>query len=505
MYRIITGSKDTYITNKIIDNSFRVTDANTGKAASIDLFKLYAESTSGSDASPIEISRGLLKFDLDPLRQLTGTFLDIDHSSFKCTLELSDIYGGQTTPSNFKLIVFPLSKSFDEGPGIDVVKFNDLGPANFITASVSLSSASKWDADGANKIGLLGSRDIDVIASGNLNDGNGVVNLWKEQTFANGDENLSIDITSIVSGTLVGLIPDHGFRLSYSGTQETDKVTRFVKRFASTQHSNYLKRPKIVVQYNDTTQDHNRSFFFNISGSIFMNNFHRGVSSNILSGASSTKVEGDDCIVVRLVSGTFSKSVTGSQHKIGKNYITGVYSASFAISEFENSSLRNEIIKAGSGTFKTYWGSKDYTVGYLTSSLVIKSVNRTSFNNESKRVLISITNLREKYRFDDKARFRVFAEDVDRVVKAKKLPFETESQIFTSLYYRIRDFESGEVRIPFATTTNGTQCSTDSKGMYFDVYMSSLDKGRLYSIEFLLKDQGFDQIFTDVAAKFRVV
>ena len=110
MYRILTASKDSYVTNKIINNSFRATDANVGKAASLDLFKLYAESTSGSDTSPIEISRLLVDFNLNPLIQLTSSSLDIGHSSFNCTLKLFDVYGGQTTPSNFKLIVFPLSK-----------------------------------------------------------------------------------------------------------------------------------------------------------------------------------------------------------------------------------------------------------------------------------------------------------------------------------------------------------------------------------------------------------
>ena len=82
MYRILTASSDAYITNKIINNSFRATDSNTGQAATLDLFKLYAESTSGSDSSPTEISRLLLKFNLKPLRALTGSILDINHSSF---------------------------------------------------------------------------------------------------------------------------------------------------------------------------------------------------------------------------------------------------------------------------------------------------------------------------------------------------------------------------------------------------------------------------------------
>ena len=44
MYRIISASKDTYITNKIINNAFKAEDANVGQAGTLDLFKLYNES-----------------------------------------------------------------------------------------------------------------------------------------------------------------------------------------------------------------------------------------------------------------------------------------------------------------------------------------------------------------------------------------------------------------------------------------------------------------------------
>ena len=39
MYRILSASKDAYITNKIINNSFRATDANTGQAGTLDLLR----------------------------------------------------------------------------------------------------------------------------------------------------------------------------------------------------------------------------------------------------------------------------------------------------------------------------------------------------------------------------------------------------------------------------------------------------------------------------------
>ena len=261
---------------------------------------------------------------------------------------------------------------------------------------------------------------------------------------------------------------------------------------------------------------HIYSFYFNISGSLFLNNFHRGTPRNILSGSTSggsglAQVTGSNCIAIRLTTGSsgdstlFSKVVTGSQHSYGQNFASGVYSASFAISQWESSALRQEIKNAASATFNEIWQSLDGTIGYHTGSLVIKSVNRTSFDNDVPTILLSVTNMRDKYRKQDKVRFRVFAENVDRPVKAKRLPFKTQSEIFPDLYYRIKNVESGDIIIPFEKEKSSTLCSTDSDGMYFDFYMSSLHKGGLFVIEFLLKDHGTDQIFTDVSTKFKVI
>ena len=39
--------------------------------------------------------------------------IDVSDASFKSKLILHDVYGGQTTPNNYHIIVFPLSQSFD--------------------------------------------------------------------------------------------------------------------------------------------------------------------------------------------------------------------------------------------------------------------------------------------------------------------------------------------------------------------------------------------------------
>jgi len=510
MHRILTCSSDTYITNKIINNKFRAEDANVGQAGTIDIFKLYNENSSGSITGTIEVSRGLLKFDLNPLRQLTGSSLDTNHSSFKCMLKMYDVYGGQTTPSSFKLIVFPLSKSFDEGIGRDIVNFSDLDSSNFVTASVIDDTATLWEHTGAAKEGLLGSNDLDIISSGNLSDGSGVVNIWKSQTFSKGNEDLSIDITTMVSATLASQIPDCGFRISFSGTQESDDRTRFVKRFASKNSTRFSKRPKIVVTYDDSVQDHHGVFFFDVTGSIFLNNFHRGNPTNILSGTRRRGISGSNCIVFKIFSGVngsgsyFAKQLSASQHQVGINFITGVYSATFAISEFESSSLREEIKSAGSATFTTVWSSVDDTVGYHTGSLVINTVKRTSFENSPRRLFINVTNLKPTYVSSEKSRFRVFVQDVAKQIVAYKLPFETVSEIFTDMYYRIRDFETDDIIVPFDPESKGTLLSTDTKGMYFDFYMDSLAPGRTYIFDFLIKDEGTDLVFSNVAAKFDI-
>ena len=77
MYRLLKCTKDTYITNRIVNNSFRATDANVGYAGTLDLFKLWDESRIADEDQPFEYSRILIKFDLETLQQLTSSVLDL--------------------------------------------------------------------------------------------------------------------------------------------------------------------------------------------------------------------------------------------------------------------------------------------------------------------------------------------------------------------------------------------------------------------------------------------
>jgi len=227
-----------------------------------------------------------------------------------------------------------------------------------------------------------------------------------------------------------------------------------------------------------------------------------GQLANIID-QSGNELTGHNCMLLTLKSGSYSKQLNVSQfsYSSAEPFLTGVYSASFSISRYE-SLLKNEILNAASATFVEIWGSNDASTGYHTGSFVIKANERTSYFNTPDRILATLTNLQSKYSRDEVVKLRVYAEKRDRPIKALKLPYENPSQIFNKMFYRVLDFDSGDVIIPFDTSSNSTKLSTDSQGMFFNFYTESLPTGRPYVFEFLVKNDGFDQVLTNVAAKF---
>jgi hypothetical protein len=501
MYRIIQADKDAYITNKIISNTLRATDSNTGQAGTIDIFKIYDENTFSGEELPVELSRGLIYFDLTDLSSsyAAGEF-DINDPSFTCSLYLHDVYGGQTTPSNFTLSVYPLSKSFDEGSGRDVVYFEDVDVVNFITASVS-GLPITWSMTGAELGGDLSAPDVDYFTQGDL--GSGLISFETKQIFESGEEDLNVNVTKFVSGTIAGILPNSGFRLSFTSSQEVDEKTRFVKRFASRNTTNTAKRPKLIVTYNDTITDETQLFEFNTTGSIFLNSYTRGTAANLLSGSSLTPLVGDNCIVVKLQSGSITRVFSGSQHAVGTVPVVGLYRSTFLINMFD-SDIYAYITGSNesSMSFGVKWLSPDQKVFYATGSLTVNSRETTYFTQTPERYFINITNMRSFYKNDEKVRFTMFVENFTKPIITVKTPLENIGVIVDECLYRVRDFESGDIIIPFHNP--GTKTSNDSSKHYFDLYMASLPKGRTYTFDFKIVHKGQEIIINDVAAKFRV-
>lgn len=86
MYLNITASKDTYIHNKIINNKYRTSEANVGSAATLDLFKLYGESSLPDEESVTQ--REILSITVPSHNSVTNNlngkyFIIYDHEDTK--------------------------------------------------------------------------------------------------------------------------------------------------------------------------------------------------------------------------------------------------------------------------------------------------------------------------------------------------------------------------------------------------------------------------------------
>jgi hypothetical protein len=491
MYRILKCTKDAYITSKFVAND-GCFDSNTGMGGTLDLYKLYDSHSGGAPTGSTELSRVLLKFNLDPIRELTGTTLDITDPDFKCFVNLKDIYGGQPYPATqFSLTLLPLAIPFEEGKGMDVISYRDIGACNFLSASINAT----WNTPGANATGTLGDPSLDAYVSGNI--GSGLASLGVTQLFS-GSEDLRMDVTSLVSATVAGILPDNGFRLSYAASHEIDEKNYFVKRFSSRHVSNPRNRPSLDVLYDDSIQDQISDLYFDTTNTVYLYNNVRGAYMNIRSGTS--EIQGNNCLMLSLapvtasVTSSYSLAVTGSQYKIGNVYQDGVYLATFNPSSIAVSALLGEYGVAQK--FKPVWKSLDGNVVYVTGAPVkVKKIVPTFSNSPEKRYVLNLTNLRESYFATEISRIRVYVQDFSTMFSVSKLPTPSKSLIFQNMYYRIKDSYKQTEIIPFETLYDATKLSTDADGMYFDLHMSDFEPDFVYQIEILLMDKGSGQIF----------
>ena len=504
MFRVLKADKDTYITNKYVDGKPAVS-GNVGIAGSLDLFKLYGITvvTSGSDRVPqTELSRALIHFDLAPLEELVDAGrVDISHNSFKCFLSLRDVYGGQTTPNNFTIDVFPLSASFTEGYGKDVAYYSDEDKCNFLSAS----NDALWETKGCEKA-CFSTGSGDYITSSVT-----IANTKVSQFFAKGTEDLLVDVTQIISATIKGDLPDSGFRLSFTSEIEQDLKTYFVKRFASRHAYDETKRPKILVKFDDSILDDSSNLYLDspVQSSLFLYNYVHGQLTNLLSASSS--VTGADCLLLRLETevsgvGNYSLYFTGSQHKFGDNYNTGIYSASVTL-PFSDANIKTNYDLSGSVTFTPIWTSLDETVTYITGSkIVARPPERISHRLNPRRYRINVTGITTDYSEDEEVTMRVYIfDDNDPQIIAKRLPVELPGLSLRNVYYAIRNIATNEYVIPFDTSYNSTRISSDSKGMYFNFNTSALAALNSYVVDIMIKVDNLEQKYLDASSHFRVI
>jgi hypothetical protein len=231
--------------------------------------------------------------------------------------------------ASFDLIAFPINKDWDEGRGYDLSKENYLVKQK---GNPLASGYSNWNSatmvDDWDEPGIFANPTASTA-----------VTQYSTQHFDIGNENIDMDITSIVNDWLSGGSQNNGIAIAYRRDYETMSTdTRYIASFF-TEKTNTSFKPYIEVVYNQSFQDdrlqvtNNRNsklFLYTYSGNNSVNYFSAGTveiqtlaGTPVVTGLIPTQVEnGVYCVDVLMNSAT-----RGEQYKdvwSGVTFVPGI-------------------------------------------------------------------------------------------------------------------------------------------------------------------------------------
>jgi len=509
-----TASADTTITNayrsSLLDNQ-RATGSNMGAADVVEIYSII-DQTSGSSS---ELSRALLKF---PIAEMSSSRADGDipaSGSVNFFLRMFNAKHSFTMPSNYSLQVVPVSQSWEEGTGLDMEEYKDKTKdgtgANWLRAT----STTSWNIVG-------GDYDYEPTYS---------------VSFGQGDENLEVDITELVEEWIadgdatppgdnrsnygVGVFLGSTYEAYHSSSalvSTSDVITGvpadgvllhnvtgstrsyYTKKFFSRTSEFFFKRPMIEARWDSSIKDDRGNFYASSSladetgnlNTIYLYNLIRGQYKNIPS-------VGDGEVYVRLYldkTSSVAEYLTSLKQKVGtetsittKNSFvtgglvpdeTGIYSASFSLD-------------TTSSVVYDRWFSTDpdLSAAYVmfhTGAINVQSLVAKDYNTNTKYVT-RITNLKSAYDQKETARFRVHVRDRNWNPNSyTKFTTDISSSIVDDAYYKVIRVQDNLTVVDYGTSSlNHTLMSYDSRGNYFDLDMSMLEKDYSYGIKLVYK------------------
>ena len=135
------ATKDNTITNAFKSNlSTRGVNGNMGQSDIVEVFSIYAQATTSSS----ELSRVLIEFDTAAVNADRATGVIPASGSVNFFLRMYNAAHSQTTPKDFTLVATAVSRSWDEGLGLDMENYSDEDACNWISASDGVASQFTW-------------------------------------------------------------------------------------------------------------------------------------------------------------------------------------------------------------------------------------------------------------------------------------------------------------------------------------------------------------------------
>ena len=468
------AKSDNTITNAFEENlTTRGTGSNMGASDILEVFSIFAQANSSS----AEESRALLKFNVTASTnsitadRTAGVIPASGSVSFY--LRMFNAKHGQTLPKNFTMDISAITGSWDEGTGLDMEAYRDKDDSNWTNRLPSTA----WSTTG-------GDYYTDTSSSFSA-------------SFTSGVEDLEVDITTLVeqwansAGNVLGSKNDEGVGVFLSSTYSGESRSYYTKKFFGRGTEFHFKRPCIEARWDSATKDDRGTFFFSSSlataaenlNTLYFYNYFRGQLRNIPSigtgniylsvySGSADDTEPGGSRLEMVADGTHVRSASNALTTVvtGGYVSTGIYSASFAITGAQT-------------TLYDVWhnnGNVEFHTGTIKPEALDGSATAPDTTFAS-----SITNLKNVYRGDETARFRVYTRQKDwSPTIYTKATAQAEVNIVESGSYEIYRVVDDLKVIPYGTgSTLHTQMSFDADGSYFDLDMEMLEKGYMYGIK----------------------
>mgnify|MGYP003629427964 CR=1 FL=1 len=474
------ASKDNTITNAFKENLFtRGTGSNMGAADILETFIIHGQATASLTAAPslanatgAEQSRILLQFPIDKITSdVAAGVLPLDTSSIAFTLNLYNAPQGGTTPLSYSLDVNMVSPTWNEGRGLDMDNYTDLGASNWIQSDTGTS----WTWPGGDYI-------VGPDASSSY-------------FFSTGLENLKLDVSSMVYRWLNGTNTNQGFLCKFPDTDVSGSDTFFTKMFFARTSEFFHYRPTLEAKWNSSREDNRGSFFMSSSAASSANNLNTiymynnvrgqlqnlpGLQNNTLSvelyqQGTTTTTTGGPLRVVNEAAATVTSVVGGLLRENGVT-VTGVYTASFAsTSSFVT---MRDVWSTGSGPSRQE---------YYTGSIKPQSFPTTALIRDEDYIT-TITNLQDSYLKGETPRLRIFPRRKDWSPTIFTIATKTIiPNIIEDSYYKLSRVVDNMVIVPYGTGSSDnyfTKMSYDVSGNYFDLDTNCLEPGYSYSLKF---------------------
>ncbi len=454
MLRRIPIAKDTWISNKRCDDARGYyTGSNHGFDEALELYKkreyvgLY-DYTYAKILASVDVSK------ITDLGIAAGTVVDY-------RLRLYNLPHGDEIPYGHEVEAYPMvSQSWGEGRGVDSDGKDD-GYANWFSAS----SSSAWATSGA-----FDEYNATISAS---------------FYFEYGPENVDTDFSELVSHWLSGNT-NYGFLLKLMNVYEDDGNEYWRKSFYSRHAKDIAKRPYVEVAYDDSSFDDRRNVYKDETSSMWM---YRVVNGE-LKDFDSDVVDNVYVKIQDVVSG----NATYEQHYTASLSTSGSYYAPINISStgsYSGSSW-HDIWYSGSTVFHS--GTFSLQSAQTSSGAVLNNIRA------------SVSNLKQVYDKNERAKVRVILEDAESYRNTILSASYQSNQIYSQqLYWGIKDDLGNNMVVPFNTgTTKGTRMGYDAQGHRTTLYMDSFTPGYAYRLVLYLEHNGERKVI-DEGWRFKVV